>query len=192
MQNLILVIKSVRLKQVLTVFLAGFLLIISTACSQNPLAQIDGVADVVERQLSDTYDNYDADRGYKGGMNGYDDDPRYNAETAAKAKALVDTARSRQKDSLGEYAESVVDRAGNKIEAAKQEIPSTLQANKQEAIESIENKTETLQDNLSQVPEGAKDIFEGTVDTAQDAVRDTKQATNRTAKEIKSNIKDLT
>ena len=192
MNKVILIIKSIKIRQLLTVFLAVCLLTITTACSQNPLAQIDGVADVVEKQLSDTYDNYDAKQGYKGGMNGYDDDRRYDTVTAAKAKALVDTAKSRQKDSLGEYAESVVDRAGNKIEAAKREIPGTLRANKQEAIESIKDKTETLKNNLSQVPEGIKDVFEGAVDTAQDAVQDAQQATNRTAKEIKGNIKDLT
>lgn len=100
MQNLIQIIKSINIRQVLTVFLAGCLLVFSTACSQGNIAQAGGQAytETAKRAMSDTYDDYDANQDFKGGMNGYNDDRRYNAETAAKAKALVDTARSRQKD----------------------------------------------------------------------------------------------
>ncbi|MEL6578638.1 MAG: DUF6658 family protein [Cyanobacteria bacterium J06621_12] len=188
MKKLINAIKSIKIKKILTVFLAGFLLIVSTACSQSTVAQAETKA---ETAMSSDYDAYDANQEYKGGMNGYNDDRRYDAETAAKAKALVDTAESRQEDSLGDYAESITNRAGDKIDEAKNEIPRALQSNKEDAVEYVQNKSDKLQSNLSKVPEGAKEIFEGATDTAQDALKDASKATKSTAKEIKSNFEDL-
>ena len=84
------IIKSINIRQILTVFLAGCLLVISTACSQGNMAQAGGKAytETAKRAMSDTYDDYDANQDFQGGMNGYNDDRRYNAETAAKAKAF--------------------------------------------------------------------------------------------------------
>jgi len=188
MKKIINSIKSLNIKQAITVFLAGFLLIVSTACSQNTVAQAETAA---ETAMSDTYDDYDANQKFKGGMNGYNDDRRYDGETAAKAQELIDTAESRQKDNLGDYAESITDRAGAKIDEAKREIPRALQSNKEEAVDYVQNKSDKLQRNLSKVPGGAKDVFEGAVDTAQDALQDASKATKSTAKEIKGNFKDL-
>ena len=194
MQSLIKIIKSINIRQVLTVFLAGSLLVISTACSQGNMAQTGGKAytETAKRAMSDTYDDYDANQDFKGGMNGYNDDRRYNAETAAKAKALVDTAKSRQKDNLGEYAEDIVDRAGDKIEAAKRDIPRGIKETKDDAMRDIQARTDKLQDNLSKAPDAAKEVFDEAADTAQNAIKDADRASKRTAKELKSNFEDLT
>lgn len=104
-------IKSIKIGRVLAVFLAGFILILNTACSQ------DTVASSARETGTKTVQEF------QGGMNGYNDDVRYDAGTAAKAKRLVDTAESQQKDNLGDYTESIIDRAGNKIEQAKRDIP---------------------------------------------------------------------
>lgn len=191
MPSLMFFVKSINIKRLLTTLFAICLLSVSTACSQNPVAQADGVVDNVKRTVADTYDDYDANQNFQGGMNGYNDDRRYDAETAAKSKALVDTARSRQKDNLSEYVESVVDRAGNKVEQAQSEIPRTLQSNQEQAVNYIQDKSENLKDNLSRVPEGSKKVFNQAVDNAQDAIQDAGQATKANAERIKDNFQDL-
>ncbi|MCC0179487.1 hypothetical protein I4641_21235 [Waterburya agarophytonicola K14] len=184
----------IKFKTVLTILLASSLVVISTACSQGNIAAVGekAISDTAQKVMTDSYDDYDAEQSFRGGMNGYNDDRRYDAETAAKAKALIDSAKSRQKDSWGEYADSITDRAGNKIEEAKNTIPRTIQANKEEAIDYIDDKSDLVKDNLSKVPGGAKKVFDGAVDTAQDAIEDAKNATKNTAKEVKGNFQDLT
>ena len=194
MKTLIQFIKSIRLRQILTVFLAGFLLVISTACSQGNIAQAGGKADTdtAKRAMSDTYDKYDANQSFEGGMNGYNDDPRYDSETASKAKALVDTAKSRQKDNLGDYADSITDRAQEKVEEAKKDIPQSLRARKDEAVEDIKQRTSTLKENVSNAPDEAKKVFNEATNTAQNAVEDAAQSTKNRAKDLKENFQDLT
>ena len=172
MKTLIKFIKSLRLSQALTVFLAGSLLVVSTACSQGNIAQID------DNQSANSYISYT-------------DNQRSTSETEAKAKALVDAAKSRQKDNLGDYADSITDRAQDKIEEAKREIPQSLRARKNEAVQDIKQRTETLKDNISNTTDEAKRVFDGAVDTAQDAVDDATQAAKNTAKELKGNFQDL-
>lgn len=193
MSNLIAIVKSINLKRIVTVFLVGSLLVISTACSSGNIAQSGGkaYADAAKRATSDTYDQYDANQSYKGGMNGYNDDPRYNAKTTAKTKALIDTAKSSQQDNLGDYVNDISDRAGDQIQQAKRDVPRTIQSNAEEAADYLQDKSENLKDNLSKVPGGAKQVFDEAVDTAQGALNDADRASKRTVKEVKGNFQDL-
>ena len=194
MRKLIQSIKSLKLKQILTVFLAGSFLVISTACSDGNVAQAGGKAytDNAKRAMSDTYDDYDANQSFKGGMNGYNDDRRYDGDTAAKVKALVDSAESRQEDNLGDYVKQVGDRATDKIDEYSDKVPQALEDRRQEAAKDIKKRTKTLQKNLDNAPDEARKVFEGAVDTAQDAVEDATKATKKTTKQIKDNFEDLT
>lgn len=196
MQSLIQRIKSINIRQILTVFLAGCLLVISTACSQGNVAQAGGKAytETAKRAMSDTYDDYDANQGFKGGMNGYNDDRRYNAETAAKAQTLVDTAKRRKADDLGEFTDNVLERSvgnGNVNENATKAFTNKLENNKDKAVNYIQDKSENLKDNLSKVPGATKEVVKEAANTAQDAVEDATRATSKTAKEIKGNFEDL-
>lgn len=172
MKKLIQIIKSIKLRQVLTVFLASSLLVLSTACSQGNMAQTGGKAytETAKRAMSDTYDEYDADQSFKGGMNGYNDDRRYDAETAAKAKTLVDTAKSRQADNVSDYADRITDRAGDKIEQAKEDIPRAISNKKDETIQAVKEKSSKLQENLERVPGETKKVVDEATDNFQDAV----------------------
>jgi uncharacterized protein YjbJ (UPF0337 family) len=177
MRSIIQNIKFLNIRQILTVFLVGCLLIVSTACSRGSVAQAKGKAytETTERATkgaSNTYDNYDAKQSYKGGMNGYNDDRRYNSETTAKTKALIDTAKSRQTDNVGEYVEDIGDRAGNQLKQAKRDIPQAIQGNTKEASEYIQDKSGNLKDNLSKVPGGVQEVFDDAKDTAKNAVKD--------------------
>ena len=196
MQSLIQTIKSINIRQILTVFLAGCLLIISTACSQGNVAQAGGKAytETAKRAMSDTYDDYDANQGFKGGMNGYNDDRRYDAGTAAKAKTLVDTAKRRKADDLGEFTDNVLERSvvnGDANEKATKAFTNKLENNKDKAANYIQDKSENLKDNLSKVPGGTKKVVKEAANTAQDAVENATRATSKTAKEIKDNFEDL-
>lgn len=193
MNKLIQIIKNIKLKQVLTVFLAGSLLVISTACSRGNMPQAGGKAytDTGKRAMSDTYDDYDANQSFQGGMNGYNDDRRYNEETAAKAQELVDTAKSRQTDNFGEYVENITDRTQENVEAAQREIPRNLKAKTEEAVQNVKERSQTLKENVSDASSDARQALDEATDTAQQTVEDAKQATGETAKELQSKVEDL-
>ena len=197
MKTLIKIIRSIKLKQILTVFLAGSLLVISTACNQGNVAQEGGreYTETAKRAMSDTYDDYDADQNFKGGINGYNDDRRYDAETAAKAQTLIDTAKRRQADSLGEFTDDVLDRSvlnEDVNEKATKAFTNKLERNKDKALEYVDEKSDKLQRNLEKVPGKTKEVVKGAADTAQDAVEDASRATKKTTKNIKENFEDLT
>jgi hypothetical protein len=194
MKKLIKILNSIKIKQVLTVLMAGCLLVISTACSDGNVAQKGGKAytETAKRAMSDTYDKYDANQSFKGGMNGYNDDPRYDAKTAAKTKKLIDQAKSRQKDNLGEYASDVTERAGKQIKEAQKDVPRALQSRKEDAVQDIQKRTNTLQKNLRNVPDETRKVFDEATDTAKNAIDDATGAAQRTVKELKGNIQDLT
>jgi|GEM_PF-2559597 len=196
MQDLIRNIKKSGIKQMFAALLVGCLLMVTTACSQG----VDGVttretSQTYQGNARDTYDSYDANENYKGGMNGYDDDRRYDSGTTAKAKGLVDSAKNRQADSF----EEVVDNLGNpeidkKEKAAEKSLgrfADKLDRNKDKAAEYIDNKSDKLQRNIEKVPSGAKNVFEGAVDTAQDALEDATEATQKNAQRVKGNFEDL-
>ena len=194
MRNIIRFIKSINIKQVVTVFLVGCLVFISTACNGDTMAQAGTKVDMENRATSDDYDKYDAKQEYQGGMNRYNDDRRYDSETAAKTQTLIDTAKRRKADGLGEFVDNVGERSvlnGDVNERALDKFSDKVERNIDKAGEYIDNKSEKLQDNLSKVPGGAKDVFEGAVDTAENAAEDAAEATTTTAKNIKSNFKDV-
>ena len=202
MKNIIQFIKSINIKQVITVFLVGCLVFVSTACNRGTVAQAEGSPTSATRQTArtykgnprDTYDEYDANQNYKDSFNGYDDDRRYDSEAAAKAQTLVDTAKRRKADNLGEYVDNVGERSvldPETNERALGKFSNKVEKNIDDAGDYIDNKSDKLQRNLKRVPGGAKDVFEGAVDTAEDAAEDATKATKKTAKNIKSNFKDV-
>ncbi len=196
MQNKIRMIKYTKIKRVLTVFLVSSLLFVSTACSQDSVAQAGGqtYTETAKRAMSNTYDKYDADQDFKGGMNGYNDDRRYDAESAAKAKGLLDTAKRRQADDLGEFSDNVLERSvlnEDLNEKATKAFSRKLENNKDKALEYVDNKSDKLQRNLEKVPGGVEDVFEGAVDTASNAVDDATKAAKKNGINLKNNIEDL-
>ncbi|MBD0390679.1 MAG: hypothetical protein ICV54_30325, partial [Nostoc sp. C3-bin3] len=91
MNKLMTWLKSIRVARILTVFMAGLLLIVTTACSggasattANPVKTADKIRQEVP---SGAVTNE-----YKGGMNDYSDvDPRFSEKGAqTSAKGLVD------------------------------------------------------------------------------------------------------
>ena len=172
MKKLIKIIKSLKLRQVLTVFLAGCLLAIATACSQGTVAQAEDnkaqaggreYTETGKRAMSDTYDDYDSELPFKGGINGYNDDRRYDSETAAKAQTLIDTAERRKVDDLGEFVDNVGERSilnGEVVEKATDAFSDKLERNKDKALDYIDDKSSKLKNNLERVPGETKELVD--------------------------------
>jgi hypothetical protein len=149
MENLISFVKSLRLKQVLTVFFAGALLFLNTACSGSAQAKMPtavGAPDphpVGQRQP------------YEGGMNNYSDTAPGQAVkgTAEKTKALIDRAQkdisTKSVNSVDRYVENyrngapIQDRVGNIVDNTK------------EVADSAKNDLKSVGDNLKRSGKGA-------------------------------------
>lgn len=182
MKRLVQIIKSIKLKQVLSAFLIGSLLVISTACNDGNVAQAGGKAytDTAKRAGSDTYDDYDANQEFKGGINGYNDDRRYDGGTAAKTKELIDVNERIKKDNdnPGDYLGNVTERALEKNKEATKKIPNAIQDNLDDAAKGIDQRTNALQKNLDRAPDEAKRLIDETKTPLVDAAKDAAKAVN--------------
>ncbi|VXD19437.1 conserved exported hypothetical protein [Planktothrix serta PCC 8927] len=95
MKKLIEALRSVSLKSIMGVFLAGVLLLISTACSnKTPTAQVSDNASYNETQGYKKELYHPVQDKQKGGMYPYSDTDVSNPKADAKAKALIDSAKS--------------------------------------------------------------------------------------------------
>jgi gas vesicle protein len=162
MKKLTELVKSWQLKRLFVIFLAGSLLIISTACSQGTVAS---AGSQVKRQLSDTYDKYNANQPAEGGMNVYNDDTLYdnNPGLKAKTKALVDQAKvnTNSEHNVGEEIKQLPDKAGKNINQARKDITND-----------IKEKTRTLQDNIGEATDNLGQAAENTAENLKNKVKD--------------------
>lgn len=95
MKKLIQALRSISLKSIVGVFLAGSLLFISTACSSNPpTARLSGEGSINETKgyKNELYKPVQSEQ--KGGMYPYSDTDTPNRKAELKGKALVDNAKS--------------------------------------------------------------------------------------------------
>jgi hypothetical protein len=167
MKRIISFVKSLRLKQVLTVFFAGTLLFLNTACSGSAQAKMPtavGAPDphpVGQRQP------------YEGGMNNYSDTAPGQAVkgTAEKTKALIDRAEkdisTKSVNSVDQYVENyrngapIQDRVGNIVDntkevagSAKNDVKSLgdrLKRSGEDAVEKTKELGERLKDGTANV-----------------------------------------
>jgi len=166
MNKLIESVKSARLSKIIVVFLAGCLLLVSTACStpNNKLSnKLDGSK--VSSQEAPKYDAYDANQPKKGGMNGYNDDTRLDHPGAgAKAERLIQNAKRKDPiDSPQDYA--------NEIKKSVDKLPERVSRGTQDKVndlkENLDNASRTAGRNFDR----ASDAFQDTLDDASNAVK---------------------
>jgi len=182
-------LKRIRLDRIVTVFLAGILLFISTACgTTNALAKTaDEVRpEVPGRAVTNTY---------KGGMNNYSDvDARRDtSEAKAKAKGLIENAQrninQKSVDSPDQYADNYrsgtplgerVRNLGEDIGESAQEVTSGASKGVQKGIQNIK---ENAQQAPGYVKQTGKETANFDLDEAQsranNSMRDTRQALDR-------------
>lgn len=193
-------LKKLRLRQIVTVFLAGVLLMVSTACSG------------ANAQDANTK-RYDPTKSYelntpKGGMNNFSDvDPRAKADekaAEAKAKALRDNAQKNVAekgiDSKEQYIRNYnsgtplgerVKNLGEDVSSSTEEVREGLVKGTQRGIENIKENTQNAAENLTKnIQRGTENIKENTQNTAENLTKNVKRGTEDAARNIQQRGED--
>jgi ElaB/YqjD/DUF883 family membrane-anchored ribosome-binding protein len=179
-------LKSIKLGKVITVFLSGVLLLVSTACSpSNVLAKTaDQVREEVpEKAVTNTYE---------GGMNQYGDtDPRRETSSAEqKAKSLVEQARknidNKGVDSAEQYGENYS--TGTPLNERVNRVGQDVKSSTEELTEGVTTGT---QKGLENVKENTKNAVEATKKAVQSKVSSDINTTKQTLGKAADNTKDI-
>jgi hypothetical protein len=180
MKRIMAWLKQIRIAQVLTVFMAGILLFVSTACSGAVSAQSSD-------QLREEVPSQGVENNpYEGGMNDYSDvDPRRDIqEQQSKAQKLEETAQKNLKkavDSPEQYGENYQE--GAPITERVKNLGEDISESAQKAAEDV---TQGAQKNAEKVKEGAqeatKNVSENVQSTAESAKASAKEASESAAK----------
>ena len=196
MNKVISWLKSIRLDRILTVFLAGVLLLVSTACGGSKVLAKN--ADDVRQEVPGGA----VTSPYRGGMNNYSDvDPRKDTSAAqAKAKALVDNAQRnidkksvdspdqyvenyqsgtplgervrRLGEDIGEAAENVTDEASGRTQNTARKAADAAQSKVQSDIANTKR-------SMSNAADASEDLGNKIQRNAQDAASSVKSKVNR-------------
>lgn len=186
---------SVKWNQVLVVFLAGFLLLVSTACSRPDSPRASGESSYQDHRAQRT--DFDASAPERvGGMNQYRDTTRDTSAADAKARQLIQNARANEnkvnkpQDFVQNFQEGrpLGDRVRNVAEDVSETAANAAEDFKQGTQRGIRNLRENTQD--------AADTASRTADqasrTASNAARDTAKATQRAAQDAADNVRSHT
>ncbi|MEG4112538.1 MULTISPECIES: DUF6658 family protein [unclassified Microcoleus] len=163
MNRLTAFVKKIRAVQILTVFLAGILVLVSTACSRS-----DMIAGKTADQVREEVPSGAVTSQYKGGMNDYSDvDPRNKKMTTTEAKAqlLKEQAQHRidtkSSNNVGENVRRVADDAPDKLDQVGQKVKDDARTAQRKA-DDFGDKTKqgfaNLKENTREGLKGAKDI----------------------------------
>lgn len=177
MNRIIASLKNIRLDRILTVFLAGILLFVSTACNGSVSAK---TADKVREEVPGSA----VTSPYEGGMNDYSDvDPRANTSaTKAKAKGLVDNAQSnleKRADDAEQYVENYrggaplperVQRIGENVGEAAANVRDDIVKGTKENTQNIQKTASKSSDAAQDASENVKSKVSKDVNRAQRAV----------------------
>lgn len=189
MNKLIDWVKNIRFDRIVTAFLVGILLFVSTACNGSVSAK---TADKVRTEVPGSAVTNE----YKGGMNDYSDvDPRANITGAkTKAKGLVDNAQRNIKDKsidstdqfvenyrsgtpLGERVKRIGEDVGESAKNLKEDVSKGTQENYQRAKARVPEVTKTVTGAFKQGTENAQD-------TAKGAAKNVKKAADKVTDNI--------
>ena len=174
-------LKSIRLDRIITAFLVGILVFVSTACSGGVLAKTtDQIpSSKTADQIREEVPSSAVTNEYKGGMNDYSDvDPRFNPSGAnTKAKGLVDNAKKnidqKSVDSVEQYVENY--RSGTPLG---------------ERVKRIGEDVGEAADNVKEeASKGTKENLQNTKETAKDTAKKANRATDDFADASKSKVK---
>lgn len=179
-------LKSIRLDRILTVFLVGILLFVSTACSGRASAK---TADQIREEVPGSAVTNE----YKGGMNDYSDvDPRSNTtEAQAKAKGLVDNARKNIEEKSVDSGEQYVEnyRSGTPLGERVKRIGENVGKAAENVTEDISKGTQENAQNAQKAAKGAKQAADETANAAQSKVKSDIKTTQRSAEDTAEAVK---
>jgi hypothetical protein len=186
MNKLMTWLKSIRVDRILTVFMAGLLLIITTACSGGASATTPDqvkTADKIRQEVpSGAVTNE-----YKGGMNDYSDvDPRFNEKgVQTSAKGLVDNARrnieEKSIDSPQQYVENYrsgtplgerVKRIGEDLGNAAEDVTEKAAKGTQENTQAAKEATQSSKRAAKETADAAQSKVSSDINSTQQAAQD--------------------
>ncbi|MEG3938744.1 hypothetical protein QT995_11345 [Microcoleus sp. S36b_A3] len=187
MNRLTAFLKKIRAVQILTVFLAGILVLVSTACSSPDMSatKTDGSAtktDVMAAKTSDQIREEVPSEAvtsvYKGGQNQYsDDDPRNTTVTGAEAKAqlLKDEAQRRidtkSSSDVGENVRRVKEDASDKLD----EIGDKVNKNSRTVQRKADNFGDKTKEGFANLKENTRDGLKGAKEIVKEATQGAKE-----------------
>ncbi|WP_373536760.1 DUF6658 family protein [Microcoleus sp.] len=195
MNRLTAFLKKIRAVQILTVFMAGILVLVSTACSRP-----DVMAGKTSDQIREEVPSEAVTSVYKGGQNQYsDDDPRNTTVTAAEAKAqlLKDEAQRRidtkSSSDVGENVRRVKEDASDKLDEIGDKVNENAR-NAQRKADDFGDKTKqgfsNLKENTRDGLKGAKDIVKEATDGAKERAAEGTESLKNNVGQGKENVKD--
>jgi hypothetical protein len=172
MQKLMSWFRNLRLNQVFVVLLAGFFLLVNTACSNSPPSSVasDGSSYSSGRLARPAEQK-------EGGMNGYKDvDPRMNtSEADAKARILVDRAKSRLQDDRTpkEVIKDTLDEKplSQRTRELSDKVTTSAKNTAQEAAQATQQGARNLKQSTQSAVDDASDFVEGKVTTTSKAAQ---------------------
>ena len=202
-------LKRIRAVQILTVFLAGILVLVSKACSRPDVTAektdvTAGKTDVITAKTSDQI-REEVPSGavtseYKGGMNDYSDvDPRNKKVTAAEAKAqlLKEQAQHRidtkSSNNVGENVRRVGDDAPDKLNQVGEKVKedaSTAQSKAEDFGDKTKQGFANLKENTREGLKGAKNIVKEATEGAKERVSEGTESLRYNTSGGQENIND--
>jgi len=202
MKRLTAFLKKIRAVQILTVFLAGILVLVSTACSRPDVTAgtTDGITGKTSDQIREEVPSEAVTSEYKGGQNQYSDvDPRNPNVKASEAKAqlLKDQAQRRidtkSSSNVGENLRRVADDAPDKLDQIGEKVNDDARTAQQKADE-FGDKTKkgfaNLKENTREGLKGAKDIVKEATEGAKDRAAEGTESLKYNVSQGKENVKD--
>lgn len=181
MKNFLSTLKSIALKQVLTIGLAATLLVFATACSPASAKDAKAVLKGEPNVPGQT-------QPYSGGMNNFSDvdQNRLNTQAAdAKAKALKDTVErnlnTKSVDSVDQYVDNYKSGTplGERLGNIGKDIGSSAKDLQQNVKAASDKGSVNLKRNLERAPGAIGDVVDEAKDNAKDAAKDTSRSVKR-------------
>ena len=211
-----------RLKQFAGVALAGFFLMFSTACSSGVNAQTpekgpsyrsdssyrsniksDSASNPYSGTMGTQRELYKPTQKKVGGINNYNDDPKYDndATQVQKNKLINQVERNlkKQADDPQELVQNIRDRnplddkareVSRNVKSATQDLKTDLSEGTKRGVKNIQANTERAKDNLPHIFEEAKQNASGAGDDFRDGVRDLSTGAKRAVDRASSEIQD--
>ncbi|WP_293124745.1 DUF6658 family protein [Microcoleus sp. bin38.metabat.b11b12b14.051] len=195
MNRLTAFLKKIRAVQILTVFLAGILVFVSTACNRADVASAK-TADKIRQEVPSGAVTSE----YKGGQNQYaDTDPRDKNAAAAEAKAqfLKEQAQQRietkSSSNVGENVRRVADDAPEKLDQIGEKLNDDARTAQRKADE-FGDKTKqgfsNLKENTREGLKGAKEIVKEATEGAKERVAEGTESLKYNTAQGQENVKN--
>ena len=157
MNTVISAYKRLGLARILSVFLAGIFLLITTACGDS--SSLNASQGNTDKVIPNQTELYETIQPREGGMNQFNDtDPRQTTSSKkVKAKATKDQVRSNlnRSQTPGEFAGSFKkgEPIGERVENFGEDVSSSVKDFSSNVSEGAKKNFENLQENIKSAPE---------------------------------------